>query len=114
DVRPKLVEQAAMVGVPGGDAEPLGGGLGQGGREVADAHDLDFRQGAEAAQVLTSDLAGSDQGGFDHGSVCGEGRGMIRAGSPPATAPGGTSRSTTLSAPTFAPRPIRTPPSTWA
>ena len=39
-----------MVGVPGRDAEPLGGGLGHGGREVADAHDLDPGQRAEAAR----------------------------------------------------------------
>lgn len=39
---------------------------------------------------------------------------MIRAGMPTAVAPGGTSHSTTLMAPTFAPRPIRMPPSTWA
>ena len=39
---------------------------------------------------------------------------MIRAGMPTAVAPAGTSRRTTLIAPTFAPRPTRTPPSTWA
>ena len=39
---------------------------------------------------------------------------MIRAGTPTAVAPGGTSQSTTLIAPIFAPLPTRTPPSTCA
>ena len=69
DVRPDLVEHPAMVGIPGGDAEPLGGGLGHGGREVTDARDLDPWQLAEAAQVLAGDLARTDQGGFDHRRV---------------------------------------------
>ena len=39
---------------------------------------------------------------------------MTRAGTPPTVAPGGTSRVTTAPAPTVAPSPIVTPPSTTA
>ena len=94
DVWPDLVEQATMVGVPRGDAEPLGGGLSQCRRQIANTHDLDFRQFAEAAQVLAGDLARADQSGLDHRWLSVGVRGIREVQSPseaPVDDPGGHS-----------------------
>ena len=59
-VGPDLLQHGPVVGEPGLDPVPLGGGLRSGGREVADGGQLDARQGREAREVLPRDLPGSD------------------------------------------------------
>ena len=98
-------EHAAVVGIPSIGAIALGGALGEPRGKVAHGGQLNSGQRLNACEVLTGDLPGSDQGGL-HGvsTAAADGlRSMIRAGTPTAVDQGGTSQSTTLMAPTFAP-----------
>jgi hypothetical protein len=56
-----LIQYRPVVGEPGADAVPLGGGLRRGGREVADGGQLNARQRLQTGEVLPRDLPGSDE-----------------------------------------------------
>src|SRR5581483_4744400 len=101
--------------------ETLGHHLGDGRRQIAHRGDVDAGQVRERLEMVPRDAPRPDDGGLQRRlpvwrptSATSGPRSMIRAGTPTAVAPGGTSVRTTLDAPIRAPRPMRTPPSTCA
>ena len=64
DVRTDRVQHGPMIGEPGVDAKPFGGGFRHGTRQVANPRQVNLRERAQAGQVLLSDLSSSNQCGF--------------------------------------------------